>query len=113
MITITQSATQHIQNILKNKPENSVFRLSIKKTGCSVYQYVPEIAPEKKDTDTVFAISNLIIYLDANTVPLMQGTVIDYVQKSLGVSQLVFTHPEAQSVCGCGESFMLKNDNAK
>ena len=48
MITLTQAAIAHIQSILKNKGKNAAFRLSVKKTGCSGYQYVPEITEIKK-----------------------------------------------------------------
>lgn len=107
MIKLTDSAVQHIQTMLKDKGENAVFRLSIKKTGCSGYQYVPEIVFQKKENDVEMVVSDLKMYLDASTLDLMKGTVVDYVQKSLGVSQLVLTHPNAKSVCGCGESFQV------
>lgn len=109
MITLTDSAKSHIQNMLKNKGENAVFRLSLKKTGCSGYQYVPEIVFEKKENDIALQVSGLEVYLDSKSMNLMDGTVIDYVQKSLGVSQLVFSHPRAESVCGCGESFKISD----
>jgi iron-sulfur cluster assembly protein len=111
MITLTESAVAHIQTMLKNKGENAAFRLSIKKTGCSGYMYVPEIVNAKNENDIEQCISNLLMYFDASTVELIKGTTVDYIQKSLGVSQLVFTHPQAKSVCGCGESFKLSDQS--
>jgi iron-sulfur cluster assembly accessory protein len=108
MITLTESAIAHIQHMLKNKGENAAFRLSIKKTGCSGYMYVPEIVTAKKESDIEIRESNLIIYIDKDAAPLIHGTVVDYVKKSLGVSQLEFRNPNAESLCGCGESFNLK-----
>lgn len=108
MIKLTDSAISHIQTMLKNKGENAAFRLSIKKTGCSGYMYVPEIVTEKKESDIEVRQSNLIIYIDNDAAPLIQGTVVDYVKKGLGVSQLEFQNPNAESLCGCGESFNLK-----
>jgi iron-sulfur cluster assembly protein len=108
MITLTPPAKQHIQKMLINRGENAAFRLSVKKTGCSGYMYVPEIVTEKIQTDCVLFDSNPTIYIDTVSLPLLEGTVIDYVQKNLGLSQLVFNNPNAESLCGCGESFNLK-----
>lgn len=108
MITLTESAVQHIQNMLKNKGENAAFRLAVKKTGCSGYRYVPEMVNTKKESDIELHLSNLIIYIDKDAAPLIQGTIVDYVKKSLGVSQLEFQNPNAEGLCGCGESFNLK-----
>ena len=108
MITLTESAVAHIQTMLKNKGENAAFRLSVKKTGCSGYRDVPEIVTAKKEFDIEVHESNLTIFIDKDTAPLMQGTVIDYVKKSLGVSQLEYRNPNAESLCGCGESFNLR-----
>src|SRR3990167_6479189 len=108
MITFTEAALKHIKKMLINRGENPAFRLSVKKTGCSGYMYVPEIVIAKKENDIEISQSNFIIYLDKDAAPLIQGTVIDYVKKSLGVSQLEFQNPNAESLCGCGESFNLK-----
>lgn len=108
MITLTDAAKAHIQMMLKSKPENAVFRLSIKKTGCSGYQYVPEIVETKNETDIVVSVADFTVCIDEKSAALMKGTQIDYVKKSLGVSQLEFKNPNAESLCGCGESFNLK-----
>ena len=109
MMTVTAAAKKHIQNMLKNNGENALFRLWVKKTGCSGYMYQPEIVYAKKETDIEVRVSDLFIYIDYDAVKLIAGTEIDYVKKSLGVSQLVFNNPNAEGVCGCGESFTLKN----
>jgi iron-sulfur cluster assembly accessory protein len=95
--------------MLKNKGENAAFRLSVKKTGCSGYMYVPEMVNAKKESDIEVSQSNFMIYIDKEAAPLIEGTVVDYVKKSLGVSQLEFRNPNAESLCGCGESFNLKS----
>ena len=106
MITLSDSAKQHIQSMLKR---GAAFRLSVKQTGCSGYMYVPEIVDHpKKETDIELHIDRLLIYLDAESLPLFTGTEIDYVKKGLGVYQLEYHNPNADSLCGCGESFNLK-----
>ena len=109
MITLTESAKAHIANMITQKGNHVAFRLWIKKTGCSGYMYMPEIVTEKKDTDVEIRESNILIYIDQEAMAYLKGTEIDYVKKSLGVSQLVFNNPNAEGVCGCGESFQIKS----
>lgn len=108
MITVTEAAKAHIKKMLINRGENPAFRLSVKKTGCSGYMYVPEIVNAKKESDIEMRDGDLLIYIDHSSALLLKGTVVDYVQKNLGLSQLIFNNPNAESLCGCGESFNLK-----
>lgn len=106
IISFTEVAKNHIQSMLK---KNSVFRLSIKKTGCSGYRYMPEILSEKKLGDVeVQASDDWSVYVDPDCVDKIKGITVDYVKKNFGVSQLEFHNPNAESLCGCGESFNLK-----
>lgn len=110
VIQLTKAAIKHIQGVLQKHPKGSFFRLSIKQTGCSGYMYVPEICQSKKnESDIELGLVELPVLIDAECVPLIQGTLIDYVKKNLGVSQLHFDNPNAEGLCGCGESFQLKN----
>lgn len=110
MMTLTAAAKEHIQKLLEKKGENAAFRLSVKQTGCSGYMYAPEIVFEKKENDIEITGNDFLFYLDQNAIPLVKGTEIDYVKKGLGVYQLVFHNPNADSLCGCGESFNLKEN---
>ncbi|MCX7120991.1 MAG: iron-sulfur cluster assembly accessory protein [Gammaproteobacteria bacterium] len=107
MITLTTAAKDHIKTMLKTN--NAAFRLAVKQTGCSGYMYVPEIVEnKKKETDVEIQLSDLLIYIDADSADILKGTEIDYVKKGLGVYQLEYHNPQADSLCGCGESFNLK-----
>lgn len=110
IITLTPAAKAHIQKMLENKGKSAAFHLSVKQTGCSGYMYVPEIVSQKKETDAEIHDDDLLIYIDHDAVPLIKGTQIDYVKKSLGVYQLVFHNPNAEGLCGCGESFQISKE---
>lgn len=109
IITITKAAANHINRILTKHPAGSFFRLSVKETGCSGYMYQPEIVQAPKENDVAVVCSELKIYVDPDCVPLIQSTVMDFVQKPMGQSQLSFNNPNAEGLCGCGESFTLKS----
>ena len=51
------------------------------------------------------------IYVDAISLPLVDGTEIDLVKQRLG-EQFVFRNPNASAECGCGESFTTDADAA-
>jgi len=113
MITITENAVKHIQNIMQRHESPIGFRLSIKQTGCTGYMYVPEVISEEKPDDIKIAASQgLTIYLDPQCEKIVNGMEIDFVQKDLGMQQLVFNNPNVAGLCGCGESFHLDEEKA-
>ena len=108
-ITITDAAAAHIQKIVAAEKEQSVFRLAVKKSGCSGYRYDPQVIVQAKDDDLEIEIrEGWVIYVEAGTEKFYDGLTIDLVHKFLG-HQLTFINPNADDECGCGESFSLKN----
>jgi iron-sulfur cluster assembly accessory protein len=47
------------------------------------------------------------VYVDADDLPLVLGTQIDFAVEGLNAT-LKFKNPNADSYCGCGESFSVK-----
>lgn len=108
-LTITAPAGKHIQKIVNAAKQPAVFRLAIKKSGCSGYRYDPQVVAEPKADDMKFAIAgDWFVYVEAGTEKFYDGLVIDLEEKFLG-HQLVFKNPNAEDECGCGESFNLKD----
>ncbi|MCD6039277.1 MAG: iscA [Gammaproteobacteria bacterium] len=110
LITLTDAAVSHIKNNLEKKNDGIGFRLSIKKTGCSGYAYVPSIIHKVIPNDLHFtAQEGLSIYIDREWEGFIKGTIIDYVadKNTIGLPQkrLVFINPNEKNRCGCGESF--------
>jgi iron-sulfur cluster assembly protein len=44
------------------------------------------------------------VLVDGQSLPLVQGTEIDFVRQGLN-QQFAFRNPQAAAACGCGESF--------
>ena len=111
LITLTDAAVDHIKNKLVNN-KGVGFRLSIKKTGCSGYAYVPEIVNHVVPADLHFvAQEELSIYIDPACENFIKGIVVDYVaENKMGLKQkrLVFINPNEKNRCGCGESFTVE-----
>ena len=113
MITLTETATQHIANIIQRHKNGIGFRLSVKKTGCSGYMYVPEVVEAEQQEDIRMETKQgVIVFIDPKWLPVLKGTEIDLVDEALGQKRLVFKNPNVDNECGCGESFSLKKENS-
>jgi iron-sulfur cluster assembly protein len=110
-ITFTDEACDYIKKMIK-KNQGMGFRLSVKKTGCSGYSYLPGIVEKIHPGDTAFDIaSGLKIFVDTVWLELLQGLQIDYVEEEksgLKQKRLVFTNAKETGRCGCGESFHIE-----
>ncbi len=107
-ISFTEAACSYIKKWLE-KNQGVGFRLSVKKTGCSGYSYLPTIVEKANPVDVQFETDNGIpIFVDAAWLHLLQGLHVDYVEEEksgLKQKRLVFSNPNESSRCGCGESF--------
>jgi iron-sulfur cluster assembly accessory protein len=111
-ITFTDAAVAHIRTMLAKNPNSIGFRLSIKKTGCSGFAYVPDLVEKIVDNDLHYvAQDNLEVFVDPNALQYLQDLVVDYViDEGQGLKQkrLVFLNPKEKGRCGCGESFTIE-----
>lgn len=111
IITLTDAAAEHIKAMLHKNPKGIGFRLSIKKTGCSGYAYLPEIIEVTKEKDIHFTSQGLEVFVDPAAEAVLKDVVIDYVEDNqMGIKQkrLVFINPNEKNRCGCGESFTIE-----
>ncbi len=103
-VVLTTAALARVQHYLVEAPAALGLRFGVSKTGCSGWQHVADLAKDQRDGDTVFEQDGVRIYVDAISLPLVDGTQIDLVKQRLG-EQFVFRNPNASAECGCGESF--------
>ena len=110
-ITLAPAALERIRGYLAAAPTALGLRFGVKKTGCSGWGYVADLAKEERDGDTVFEVQGVRIYVDAESLALVDGTQIDFLKQGLN-EQFVFRNPNATAECGCGESFTTRADAA-
>lgn len=107
---VTQAAAQFIKKNVE-KEQGVGFRLSVKKTGCSGYSYVPTVVTTVNEHDTTYLTDNgVTIFVDTAYLDMLQNITIDYIEEEktgLKQKRLVFTNPHESSRCGCGESFQV------
>jgi len=91
---------------LRRRGSGLGLRVGVTETGCSGYSYVLDYADEVGSDDLVLRQNELNIIVARESLPLLDGTEVDFVQKELN-EQFVFTNPNATGECGCGESFTV------
>ena len=107
-ISMSDAAVDHVLG--QQHETGQVLRLSLTTSGCSGYMYQLDYATEPAADDRPVQIRpNLTLYVAAEHLLLLQGTRIDYVTEGLN-SLIRFNNPNAQSECGCGESFSIDSD---
>lgn len=105
-ITLTPAARTRVQAWLAAEGQGMAFRLGVRRTGCSGLAYVVGYAAEAGPDDAVFDIDGLRVLVDKDSLPLIDGTEVDYVRQGLNEA-FRFRNPQARGECGCGESFTV------
>jgi len=101
-IKFTDNALKQIQNLLSKKDEGSFFRIAIKDSDCSGFQY--EFTFEQSKNEDALIIKNILI--DKTSADLLKDSEVDYVSELMGESFKI-SNPQTKSSCGCGVSFSL------
>jgi iron-sulfur cluster assembly accessory protein len=105
-IAVTPAAATHIRRQIANSGHRYL-RLGVKESGCNGYMYTLDYMDEPAENDRAFEVAeSLNLYVSTDDLPMVSGTEVDYVTEGLN-SSLKFKNPNAESHCGCGESFSV------
>lgn len=110
-ITLTDSARERIRGYLDADPAALGLRFGVARTGCSGWGYKVDMARTQAADDVVFDAEGVRIFVDADSLALVDGTAIDFLKQGLN-EQFVFRNPNVAGECGCGESFTTDADRA-
>lgn len=110
-LIVTEAAQLYIRKKLEQEC-GAGLRISIKKTGCSGYSYVPVIVESMNANDTAIQVADgVTVFLDTTWLHLLDGVSIDYIEEEksgLKQKRLVFNNSKEAGRCGCGESFHIE-----
>jgi len=81
-------------------------RLGVKRTGCSGFVYVSDVAEHIAQEDVLLENRGIKIVVNTEHLPLIDGTEIDFVHQGLSDS-FRFRNPNVSGECVCGESFSV------
>src|SRR5262249_32595474 len=94
-ISLTESAAQRVRTFLEARGQGIGLRLGVRKTGCSGFAYVINYADAAQPDDVVFEDRGVKVLVDPVSLPLINGTVIDFIKQ------------------GLNEAFRFRNPNVK
>src|ERR1700709_214134 len=108
MMTIGDKGAEKVQEFLSAQESDVTtagLRVGVRGGGCSGFQY--QLAfDEEADGDVVFDDHGLRILVDAQSLPYVDGSMIDYVDSLQGAGFQV-NNPNVVAACGCGSSLRV------
>jgi iron-sulfur cluster assembly protein len=110
-ITFSELGAQKVREFLdaqSGEAATAGLRVGVRGGGCSGFQY--QLAfDERRDGDVVFEDHGLQLLVEPQSLPYVDGSVIDYVESLQGAGFQV-NNPNVVAACGCGSSFRVKDD---
>lgn len=105
-ISLTTSAADRVRSFLEARGSGLGLRVAVRKTGCSGFAYVVNYADDTTAEDLVFEQHGVKVFVDRSSLPLIEGTIVDFVKQGLNEA-FKFRNPNVKGECGCGESFTV------
>ena len=105
-ISITHSAAEKINSLIREEKNNLFLRIFISGGGCSGFEYSFAFENNKKLNDTCILTNNINIIIDPISYQYIIGSIIDY-KIDISGERFVVNNPNAKNTCGCGSSFAI------
>jgi iron-sulfur cluster assembly protein len=105
-ISLTPAAAERVNKFLAARGHGLGLKLGVRKTGCSGFAYVINYADQAAPEDLVFEDHGVKVFVDPASLPLIDGTTVDFVKQGLNEA-FRFLNPNIRGECGCGESFSI------
>ena len=106
-IFLTSAAAARVLAIrTRQSRPDARLRLLVDGGGCAGFQYRFELADAPAGDDLEFRTDGIGLLVDSFSLPLVEGSVVDFVE-DLGGATFQVKNPNAASSCGCGTSFSV------
>jgi iron-sulfur cluster assembly accessory protein len=110
VVTLTDAAALKLSELTKEETNPDVgLRVYVYSGGCSGFRYGMMLEDAPTPDDRILEANGVKVYVDGNSVDLLRGSQIDYVDTLMGAGFTV-NNPNAVSACGCGSSFRTADD---
>jgi len=105
MITLTDTAINAVNRFItgSDKPAANL-RIEVTDGGCSGLQYGLKLDEQTSSEDTVIECGKVNVIVDDESLPMLDGMTIDFLDSIEG-SGFKFINPNAAKSCACGSSF--------
>ncbi|HYH92472.1 MAG TPA: iron-sulfur cluster insertion protein ErpA [Candidatus Saccharimonadales bacterium] len=110
VVSLTDAAASKLLELTKDEANPEIgLRVYVYSGGCSGFRYGMMLEDAPTPEDQVLHASGIKVYVDGQSISLLQGSQIDYVDTLMGAGFTV-NNPNAVSACGCGSSFRTADD---
>ena len=104
IITLTPKAIIKVEDILaKEKSKTAMLRVVAMPSPGGSIQYMFAIEENPAENDKIFEFENVKVLIDENSIDMIQGSEIDYID-SIMRSGFVISNPNLAGGCACGGS---------
>ena len=106
-IVFTDAAASKVSELIAEEDNpNLKLRVFISGGGCSGFQYGFTFDEDVEDGDSQVENQGVTLLVDPMSVQYLMGAEIDY-KEDLQGAQFIIRNPNAQTTCGCGQSFTV------
>ena len=110
VVSLTDAAAIKLRELTKEETNPAIgLRVYVYSGGCSGFRYGMMLEDAPTSEDQVLDANGIKVYVDGNSISLLQGSQIDYVDTLMGAGFTV-NNPNAVAACGCGSSFRTADD---
>lgn len=109
VLFLSDATKSHLRDYLAKEKNTIGVRFSVKSgSGCSGLRYEVKAIDSIVEGD-IKVCSDPLCFVAKNSLFALEGMKVDLKKDNFG-SELVYVNPKAKDVCGCGESFKVKDD---
>jgi len=110
VVNLTDAAATKLRDLTKEETNPAIgLRVYVYSGGCSGYRYGMMLEDAPTPEDRILEANGVKVYVDGQSVNLLQGSEIDYVDTLMGAGFTV-NNPNAVTACGCGSSFRTADE---
>lgn len=107
MIKVTEQAKSQAIRLMEEEGKAGYFiRVGVEGGGCSGLMYQLTFDNQETDTDKSFEDNGIKVVVDKKSFLYLIGTTLDF-SGGLNGKGFIFSNPNADRTCGCGESFSV------
>jgi len=105
VMSLSDAATKKVAQLLAEEGENGLgLRVAVRAGGCSGFSYEMFFDTETSPDDHVVTVGSVTVKVDSASAPQLAGATLNYSDGLQGAGFSI-DNPNAQSSCGCGQSF--------
>ena len=106
-MSVTAAAADKVARLIEEEGNRDLkLRVFVTGGGCSGFEYGFTFDEDSEEDDTTFHNSGVDLVVDSLSYQYLVGSVVDY-REDLQGSRFVVDNPNAETTCGCGNSFSI------